>query len=399
METRYRQRFFNPNLVLIGLLVLVSMLVIIRIIVSPSGGLSPDSLHYLESAQYLSQGQGYLTTFGEHRAYNVTWPIGYSLGIAVLHSLTGLSVFWSSKLLNWLVWLGCFAVSWRVFRSRAWFVVLPLCTGSAVKLLSYSWSECLFLGLLLLYCWQLSQFGASVRPRYWLALGSLVVALFLVRYVGGFALIPLGVWSLFALKQRQWATLLSLLITSSISLACMLAYVVYNEAQTGYWFGERSLTPLAPNDYAAKLCLGLFNEILVVKDWNGHLNDWLCGMGIVLQIWVWWRCRTVLSVIPNQKVFPRLAQIMLGVAGSYLSLLLIPSLTPYMDFNYRFFAPATLLVQISIQLWLAVSLDETAFSRLKIPLSLLYLSSLVEAGISGNVSWLESLRLFQEKIF
>lgn len=399
MNTTPRHWSLTPRLRLICLFGVLSVAGLARIVVSPSGGLSPDSYHYLESAQYLSLGQGYLTTFGGHTAYNVTWPIGYPLGIAVLHSLSGLSVFWCSKLLNYLVWLSCFVASWRLMGSRAWFVVLPLCTGNAVKLLSYTWSECLFLGILLLFCWHLSRYRSAVQLRYWIALWGLTVSLFLVRYVGGIVLVALGLWAIGAWLRNDRNTALKILTTSTLALAFMLAYLLHNDWQTGYWFGERSLAPLALHDYAYKLSWGLLNEWLIVKDWNGLLSDGLCGLGIVLQGWVCWQVGKGGLGPLRWRTMPRLAQVMLGVAGCYLLLLLVPSLTPYMDFNYRFFAPATVLIQIALQCWLVQPSAQAVYERSQVPITILYLSSLVEAGLSGRVNWAQTLELIHEKIF
>ena len=78
---------------------------------SAHGYLTSDSTNYLILAQNLIDGNGYYVTSlnwfgdgnGQGRVLFAIWPIGYPTFIAFVAKLTGLSVFWASKLLNILL--------------------------------------------------------------------------------------------------------------------------------------------------------------------------------------------------------------------------------------------------------------------------------------------------------
>lgn len=389
--------------------------------VSPSGCISPDSEYYLQAAHNLSIGKGHYITFEGKETFNAIWPMGYPLAIAGLHLLTGLSLFWSAKLVNLLCLLCCFWGCWRLFGAKAWFVALPLCTGSMIKIWSYTWSEGLFLSLLLLFCWLLGQLWASFQDRnsldlssnrpksthksQWLHFGGLIacgLGMFVVRYVGIFELIVFSVLIIKGFRERKPALSWRLLASLVIIFVLMLLYFWMNFQHTGTLAGPvRNPDSSANNDFGWMVLKGLINEVLVVRDWDFQHLDLVFLGGFIFQIFVGWKIwkafldtkNTIFSGVIFEKI-------LIFNAFSYaIVLIILRWFTPFTDLDYRYFAPMTLPLWMAFTVWLVRAEQQAVFVKVRWYVVALFLCSMVDAFIPGSITFAKGVQLFQEKIF
>jgi hypothetical protein len=134
-----RVHFLTPGgidarIILILLFLAIAGTIVLRIAVESTGYTTPDSHFYLRAAENLVAVKGLVAPLGypfepsTSEGHLAKWPAGYPVTIALTAISTGMSAFWSSKLVN-LLFLGLiFYILYREFGAHAWFPALYFCS-------------------------------------------------------------------------------------------------------------------------------------------------------------------------------------------------------------------------------------------------------------------------------
>jgi len=259
------------RLLLLFQFLLICAVVYLKLRADSAYFLTPDSHYYLQAAQNLLNGKGYVITFEGKETVCAIWPMGYSGLIAGMAWLTTVSVETASKIVNLLALAGCFWLILRRFQDKAWFVALGLSTSSLVQLYTNTWSETVFLFFVLGFVFPpfskwigvASDKGQGAVRRRDEALWA--IGAFLTRYAAVFLLIPL-------LIQRRFRA-------AAYYLVFISGYLFYNFYQThtfsggdGFWPDE----PVGVRVWRGLRGLGEEFVFFAVRDWDlksGTLSD------------------------------------------------------------------------------------------------------------------------------
>ncbi|GAB3643617.1 hypothetical protein [Spirosoma arcticum] len=324
---------------------------------------SVDSGYYLQSAANLLAGRGYVVEQDRQWVWNGTFPIGYPALIAVFSSVTDLPVLWASKLVNGAA-LVLSALLWlrRVGPGRTIWMLSVWWTGGFLRVLAYTWSETLFLVLLAEWIWELNSFLQTPTLRWAIRLILLSSGLFLVRYVGGYAvglmlllsvaiyLIPNQVQCLLRVSVRP-KTAGALLGVSGIVLAGMGVYSWINYLFSGSLYGGERLLPTASAGWLiARFARSIGNELLLIRDFLPGSTNELAWVGVVVQMaWLWLLGRQFrhlsskpASQPPDPSSTNTLIRLFVLAGGLYILVLFgLRLLSPFNGPDARLMAPAT----------------------------------------------------------
>lgn len=348
---------------------LTGVMLLALVCINPNRFTSIDSGYYLESAANLVAGNGYVIRQNGLLVWNGTFPIGYPALIATLSGLTGLSVLSASKLVNYAAFcLSGLAWKRRLGSQRSiWFLSVWYLSGF-LKILAYSWSETVFLVLLAEWVWQLHGFLRVPATGRMAGLSLTGLALFLVRYVGGY-LVGLTVFLTILIRVfPDWSQARSgpffralmrrrLLAVSGFGLGSMSFYFWLNQLFSGsFWGGERFL----PTESGPALFLlfgqALVNEGLLLRDFIPGEANTLAWLGLGIQLLVlghfrWrvrhWRHQT--ASIPRLTLLSWLFLVTGVVYG--LTLFSLRVFSPFAGPNFRLMAPFTFCVLLAILHW------------------------------------------------
>jgi len=337
---------------------------------NPTHFVSPDSAYYLSVAGWLvgldGSAYGHVST-----GWDSTFPVGYPLLIGAVARLTATSLLVASKLLN-LFLTGVFLLFWRqrVGARRAFWMGSVLLLGGFLRILIYTWSEWAFLVVLLEWVWFVSQPTEPMPEkadhfRYVGKLLVLTLALFLLRYVGGYVVGVYGLLTLSTYRQIGWTNARQrlgpdLLYIVSAGLF-MLGYFGLNLGLTSSVYGgERFISLAEPtNETVGLLVLSLVNELLLLRDYIPGESLWLVFVGLGLQValvrWLWPRIQRQRHTLPDWlPADQRLLRVLLWSAGTYLIILFgLRFFSPFSGPNARLMAPATLPLLLLLAYWIS----------------------------------------------
>ncbi|MCY7356940.1 MAG: hypothetical protein LH609_05625 [Rudanella sp.] len=292
----------------------------------PTQATSPDSAHYLRLATAWS-------------TYTGIFPPGYSGLIWLVSGITSLPVLWASKFVNWLA-LGYFGWAWacRVGMKRAVFLLCIWLLPGNLRLLAYTWSETLFIVLLLETVWTLNCLQVGPTRAHAHRMVGLLVALVWVRYVGLF--LVLAQWSI-AVRRTAVRRTVSLNILLGIAPLILL-----NHFLTGHPFGGPRLLPTeAWPELLNIVSVAALNEVLLYDYRPGRQTEFVGFMALVqaleIIIAICWLRRTFIgqsvTVIPTP-----LARRLFGVGLAYfLTLFVLRTISPFDPLNERLMAPGS----------------------------------------------------------
>jgi hypothetical protein len=313
----------------------------------PTHATSPDSLHYLRLAT-------------DWRSYDGVFPPGYSLLIRLLSGLTNLPGLWASKLVNWLA-LGYFGWAWakRVGAKRAaWMLAIWLLPGN-LRIVTYTWSETVFMVLLLDLIWHLHHFFVDQsRKNEWRVVG-LLVALVWVRYVGLFLGLMLVGYVTFchpdeggslqanqsrsSLLRRDDKNRVAGWYFFCLGIATLL---IVNLFLTGYFFGGPRLLPTEPWPNLLEMFgVACLNEVLLYDfrpDRSLELVVIIAMGQAVMVISVGWWLRRRVFRQGVEFVETPLVRWLFGVGAAYfLTLFVLRTISPFDPLNERLMAPGS----------------------------------------------------------
>ena len=313
---------------------------------NPNHGTSPDSAVYLHTATDFS-------------AYNGTFPIGYPALIRLVSWLTGLAPGWAAKLVNLLA-VGVSGALWakRLGPGRAGWLLSVWLLGQFVRLVAFTWSETMFLVLLAEVVWAMFQLDNQPDLARSVRLLALLIALFLVRYMGGFMAVVL------LIVFRKSPKILAVGLAAGIFI---VSYFMLNQQLTGSVWGGSRFGPVEPPGVLAGLFgRALLNESLLVRDFLPGYDNRLAWLGVVLQtgwlVLVGWAFRELpkptVSAKPGRGTAHQLARIFLLTAGVYVVVMFVlRTISPFDAPNARLMAPTTFCVIWAGLLWLTEQPD------------------------------------------
>jgi len=220
------------------------------------GNLSPDSMRYLELSQNLVDGDGFVFRTNDpnspeikEKIYFATWPLGYPSSIYLISKITGVTVFWSSKLLSILI-IGLIILLFRLqFQEKAYIYTPIFLFSSFIEIFSFTWSEGLFVFSLVLFSIAIIRLLLHQNNLLLITLTLLLSSLlmFLTRYIGAFSLIVMGLLGiyLFLIKKNLPRSIIVISITV-VNFTIFIAYLYNNYIQTGFITGRQRFVDPEP---------------------------------------------------------------------------------------------------------------------------------------------------------
>ena len=218
---------------------LAAVAVIVRAYIDPDGYLSPDSFAYLRQATFFIEGRGFESDLTARLVprFFATWPLGYPPLIAAVGWVLRLDPWWASKVLNGILLVSIPVILRPIFGRNVWMPTLVLLSGGVIGILPYTWSEGSFLVGELLFVYALIRFAKKGDIASVLLLTLAAVSLFLLRYIGAFALGVLAFDAVIMLLRRDYRRSLTLVAVAAVAGTIMLGYLYNNQRLNGHSVG------------------------------------------------------------------------------------------------------------------------------------------------------------------
>ncbi len=352
-------------MVLLAMYIAICATIIFRAFADEAGYTTLDSAYYLELAENLTEGQGFYMsneypipeekTPQNHMLFTA-WPVGYPLMIAFASAITGLEVFWASKLLN-LFLLGLSFLLLRCISStHAYLLSSAYCTYTLLAVYSYTWSEAPFnFGCLLLVFLLTQLYAGRYINRTIVLLFLSGIFLFLTRYIGFFSFGVLALAAICFWRRKQ--LIISFKLFTAATLLCFLAtlYFFVNYYITGSFSGGDRLANQEPvEEFLVSHSSGIVNEFFLVrKHYASGSPDMLFWATMAVQITA---IGAVVFLLRNDwanvyfrdedKVFPRLCFIVAGIY--FVVLFLLRVISPFDPLDFRLLSPSVLLTLVAM---------------------------------------------------
>ncbi|MFK7899848.1 MAG: hypothetical protein AB8B61_03720 [Cyclobacteriaceae bacterium] len=368
-------------------LILIYLLIvgvsIVRVSVEETSYVSPDSEFYLKvSENLLERGEAIIPNkypFEEatEEVHFSLWPLGYPLSILVVQKITQANLLWSSKIVNWL---GLAFVAFLLYKhtKHAWFNVLAFGTYTSLEIISYSWSEMIFITCLFLISFISCQYKENGKLISYQWVPSLLF-LFFYRYIG---IVSLGIPFYYLvqewIKQKKinWQFVI-ILFSCSLFIG---SYLIWNKLQGDYMTGQERFLPerLLLGDYLINFFSALAKELsLAVHFREGASNHILfygfCFFQISLISYCWFLIRKKNLTFRIPYLSKHLFIVSFFYLGCYL---LIRGFMPHIEtVNYRFLSPFSIVAFAAVLI--AVSTNEELFKNIKIPITTFLILSLL----------------------
>ena len=256
-----------------------------------NGYISPDSANYLNLAERILSGHGLFVPSDGRSGYDevlfAVWPVGYPMLIAFFAWGLGVSTFLASKILNVLLLNLAVFLMYRALGRVGLIAASILLTAGTLTNYTHTWSEAPFLTTLIILCLYLAgivngKYKVTVSAA--LILACLLVAIFLLRYIGVFAIVPVSLVSIYIYnKGRYWEALLVFIASLSAAFICFL-YLANNIYFTGFPTGmERIPAPETNVELLWQLTLSTGREFVFI------LHDWVPGdfkQDVTVLVWL-----------------------------------------------------------------------------------------------------------------
>ncbi|MDO6390870.1 hypothetical protein Q4E40_12085 [Pontibacter sp. BT731] len=343
------EKLRRADVLLLLLYLLTVAIIIFRVNVEGTGYTTPDSIAYLDAARNLKDGHGFYETdaAGNKTRLFTKWPIGYPVLIFITSSISGLDVFWASKILNLLLLAGLFIFLRGISRTYS-FVLASVCSSyTFLEIYSFTWSEAPVLLLLLLLAYLILQIcnGLAI-PRNAVFIYFACLVLFLLRYAGIFSLgIPVILCLHFYLNRNHKYA--KIFFCTSASLAFSFGgYLLLNYKLSGFATGlDRLETETESGVYFILMSIkGLLNEFLIIREFRPQNQpDYLLYVTAIVQAGV--LAFIAVKVKRHFNFWHELKQnsfsmICIGIAFLYLDAILAMRFVSHFDaLDYRLLAP------------------------------------------------------------
>ena len=244
-----------------------------------NGYISPDSSNYLRLAERILSGHGLFVPSNGRQGFTeilfAMWPVGYPALIAFVAWISEVSTFLASKILNVLLLNLAVFLMYRALGRVGLIAAGILLTAGTLTNYTYTWSEAPFLTTLIILCLYL----AGIINRKYIVTGSvalilvgLLVAIFLFRYIGLFAIAPVSLVSIHIYNKGRYREAFLVFVASlSAAIICFL-YLANNIYFSGFSTGiERIPAPETNVEFLWQLTLSVGREFVFI------LHDWVPG--------------------------------------------------------------------------------------------------------------------------
>ncbi|MCS6833413.1 MAG: hypothetical protein NZ521_07545 [Flammeovirgaceae bacterium] len=252
---------------------LVFSVLLIRIYAEETKFVSFDSQCYLEVSQNLRDGKGaYFHLPSENptlERYFAIWPLGYPLLLVLLSWTFFTNVFVASKLLNFIAILLITCVIAQKRPSFYPYFILLFCSFSALEVFSYTWSEGIFMAVLLSYFFVLSEYIRQPNVKAIFILFFLFLFALSIRYAGVF------LWLVNVLVMLKFRLTNRVFVGMNLAVFVLFGlYLYHNYRMTGYPTGiERINTTLVSyEEFFRTFFISLLNVGLIVRKFT-HFSD------------------------------------------------------------------------------------------------------------------------------
>jgi hypothetical protein len=347
-------RIYREDWYLFFIYLAISILIILNSYFMTNGYLSPDSTNYLSLAQNLINGNGYIISSDRMQPFAV-WPIGYPTLIAIVSYLTGLSVFWASKVLNIFLIGLIFLLLRKYYKKDTYLIALLFTWGSYIYLYFYTWSESFFIFSLILFSVSVYEFIKAEKPKIqnYIFIFLSALLLYFSRYIGAFGFGIVGLLGIFFLVLNKNKKGLGLVVLSFLGLIIVVLNLYINYKLTGYPTGmPRIKSPETNLELFYELIKALFYEIIIPF----HSGGWKAIFVFIIQVTVFLigyklyglnNADIRLRNMFNDKYLLEIIFIVLGLI--YLVIIVLMRwLFQFDTFNFRLLSPATILVYMGV---------------------------------------------------
>lgn len=273
------------------------------------------------------------------------WPIGYPMVLAAISAMTGLDVFWASKVVSVLCIMALLVLFWKCAKDAFPLLALSLVNLAYLKIARSTLSEPLFMVLLVTMGFAVAHLGrkANVRISWRCAalLCTLFIGLFLVRYVGFFA--PVWVGAAVLICRWGWGAVGTVAVAGLGAWIFDVSYWMINKAMCGYVSGYGRVAPkesalellrmiigaemheLQAYGILAFLVVGLWlagSRLLMKKEttWpdsaDKYDNGWLVfvSAGLLYHVTlVFMRCRQSFDTLGFRLLYPGTLMVVVGL--------------------------------------------------------------------------------------
>ncbi|MCG1027004.1 hypothetical protein J5S49_01705 [Virgibacillus halodenitrificans] len=366
------RKLFSPvNVGLLVLFFLYSFGILIRSAFDPNGYVTSDSAHYLQLAQNLLNRDGLSTAnyVDGMSTYFATWPIGYPLLIAAASAVTGLSVFWASKLVNILCLAFCFWLVKRLFAERAIPFALIFSIATFSDMFVYTWSEVPFLLGMLWLVFGLYRYITTLKYRYIGHLFAASLFMYFMRYIGLIGAGIIGLLGFYFLFKKQWKPMIACWLSGSISILLACIYLVVNFIQTGQFTGMERIPRIeTPSEFWTMLREAIVMEGNIFSSVE-HVSFLWTIIVVLLALIVFLRPKRLFQLFQTERQRLVLPGLFLAVGIIYLIGIVYMRWTAYFDtFNFRLLGPATFMVAFSLCSWIAMTDKRTWLPWRRVPM-------------------------------
>ena len=368
---------------LVTIFIAMSISIVLKSYFNINGYLSPDSSNYLASAQNLINGNGYFVSAygltGKDREFFAIWPVGYPTLIFLIAKVTGLSVFWASKVLN-IVLIGAILGIFRsLFKDNAYIYGLIFFFSAYLEIFSYTWSETLFTFALIWFASSIYRIIESPKNGFLLFMFLMAssLLLFLSRYIGAFSFGLIGLLGLyyFFLKKNKVRAVI-LISISLVSIALMIGYLYHNYLETGFPTGmPRIPSPETNFQLFIMLIKALVFETVIPIQSFSKIGIVLFGIQFsVIGFLVWKHYQSIKDAMLSRHM-TALTAIFAIVGLTYLFfIILMRWITQFDGYSYRLLGPGTFLLFMSLFTYI---LDISSEKGKKVFLSFLLVFSIL----------------------
>jgi hypothetical protein len=284
--------------------------------------------------------------------YYAYWPIGYSTLITVAHWLSGLDLFWASKLVNlFFAGLG-FLLLRHINREHSYALASIYGAFTIIEMYSYTWSECIFIFGCLCLIILLSKVYSYGKLSHAYALLAVAAFMFLTRYIGFFAggvilLLAFATW-----YEGRRIVSKHLFVVVFLNVALVLCYVQLNYYLAGYNTDAQRLTQgmETPAQVLLMAVKGLTIELFLIRNYYLRgLPDTLTIVTTLIQLatggYLIWLLRKQRDVVTAEVKKNILSHTAIVAAVAYLVVLVfLRSISQFDPPNYRLLAPFTFLM-------------------------------------------------------
>lgn len=340
-------------------------------------GVTHDSIYYFQGAEYLLNGQGYLT-----KVYGIVkpamhFPPLFPLLLALLKGITGMELTTATLVLNGFGWsmsiLGLSLLFQRnkILMPYAYLLAL-LCMfqHDIITMYYMAWSEALFMTLMIWGMYLLLIFSADGKLYAGLLSGVMLGLSTVTRYAG-FVFVPLLLTYVWSTDESIKTKIRRILIPLSTYLIPVCLWLIRNYTVSGKWLSrENKITDfMLPPAFIDTGMRTMSSWLHFESNSAIHvIGTGIIVLALIIGLYAWYRFHRQIN-----SSIPELAWVLLLL--TYLVLLILTA--KYADKitlpDHRLLAPANLMFSVLLCLFLIHWLKSFSLIKYVFTAMLLYL--------------------------